>query len=75
MTADPIAAMQAAEQKLLGMANGLGKFAIAVGARLTDAEQLALERLQLDDRVRLIDVSTIAEMPGHLFRVFMVIKT
>ena len=75
MTADPITAMRDAESKILALANELGKFGVPLTANLADDQQLALERLQLSGRIRLIDVSLVShpEMPG-LYRMFQVMK-
>lgn len=47
------------------------KFAIQLGAELSPSEALALEWLQLNRWITLIDVSTISAMPG-VFRIFLV---
>lgn len=48
------------------------KFGIEIGQQLPEDKQAALERLQLRDWVRLIDVSPVAAMPGKIFRIFLV---
>ena len=59
-----------AEHALLSlMTSETHKFAIAVDYPLTQAQQDALERLQLRDWIRLIDVSSIACMPVTAFPV------
>ena len=64
-----------AELGLLRHANERSKFAIALGAPVTEADQLALERLQEREWIRLIDVTTIASgRPGQVFRVFLLTK-
>jgi hypothetical protein len=64
--------MSAAMGKILSLANERGKFAIEVGFRIDREEQDGLEELLLTGRVRLIDVSPIADMPGS-FRVFQIV--
>ena len=67
-----------AEHVLLSlMTSDTHKFAIALNYPLSEAQQFALERLQLRDWVRLIDVSSIActpvtAFPVAVFRVFRV---
>lgn len=46
------------------------KFAIQLGAELSDRDALALEWLQLNRWITLIDVSTISAAPG-VFRIFL----
>lgn len=48
------------------------KFCIEIAQRVSEDQQAALERLQLRDWVRLIDISPVATMPGKLFRIFRV---
>lgn len=48
------------------------KFCIEVAQPLSQQQQDALERLQLRDWIRLIDISPIGSMPGKIFRVFRV---
>ena len=48
------------------------KMAIEVGCPLEEPLQTALERLQVRDWVRLIDVSPIAALRGKLLRIFRV---
>lgn len=48
------------------------KMGIEVGCPLQVALQEALERMQMRDWVRLIDVSPIAALPGKLLRIFRV---
>lgn len=48
------------------------KFAIQLGYTLDRDEQDALERLMLRDWIRLIDISTVAAMPGKLMRIFRI---
>ena len=62
-----------AERELLSlMTRDTHKFAIAVDFQLTQAQQHALERLQLRDWIRLIDVSVISVSYGKIVRVFRV---
>lgn len=61
---------QIAERNFLRLASERGKFAISVTANMSQAAHDALERLQLRDWIRLIDVSPIATQPG-LYRIFM----
>lgn len=62
------------EQEILGLANENGKFAIELDYVGSAEWQLAFERLQLSGRIRLIDLSPVADFPGKLFRVFMVVR-
>lgn len=48
------------------------KFCIEIAQRVSEDQQAALERLQLRDWIRLIDISPVAAMPGKIFRVFRV---
>jgi len=48
------------------------KFIVEIGQALSQPQQEALERLQLRDWIRLIDVSPVANIPGRMFRVFRV---
>lgn len=65
-------AEEKAELELLKLSSEKGKFAIAVGYPMSQEQQDALERLQLRDWIRLIDVSTIEhDKKFRLFRVFM----
>lgn len=70
---NPITDMRAAEHEILALANGLGKFAVGMGP-LPDRLQLALERLQLDDRIRLIDVTPLPHIAPGVFRCFKVVR-
>jgi hypothetical protein len=45
-------------------------FAIELGARMGPDKQFALERMQRNGWVRLIDLSPITEVPGRVFRLF-----
>lgn len=61
------------EFELLKMASEKSKFAIALSYKSTPEQQLALERLQDKEWVKLIDVSPLAYgPPGVIFRVFKV---
>lgn len=63
----PPAPLTPGEREVLALATpDTRKFAVEIGVC-----SFALEQLQLDNRVRLIDVTTIAALPG-LMRVFMV---
>lgn len=63
------------ERKILALANENGKFAIEVAyTGWTLQGQQALERLQLREWVRLIDVTPVAAYPNRLFRAFMLTK-
>lgn len=64
--------MCAAEDEILALANHVGKFAIQLDLLQPARQQLALERLQISGRIRLIDVSPVAYHPGVLFRIFLV---
>jgi hypothetical protein len=60
-----------AELALMKLANEHGKFALSFGS-FSDEQTLALERLQIREWVRLIDVNFIASGPmATPFRVFM----
>ncbi len=48
------------------------KMSIEVGCPLQVSLQQALERMQMRDWIRLIDVSPIAALPGKLLRIFRV---
>lgn len=72
MSVDPIEAMRAAENKILEFANDIGKFGIEVGMVMAPDLQLALERLQVSGRIRLIDVSPVSTVAGRLLRIFLV---
>lgn len=48
------------------------KLAIEYGYQFDDRAQLALERLQLRDWIRLIDISPVHAAPGRVMRVFRV---
>lgn len=62
-----------AEFCILGlMTKDTHKFAIDVFWSGDPAQHQALERMLLRDWIRLIDVSTVAHMPGHLLRIFLV---
>jgi len=57
---------------LLKLANDNGKFAIQVAKALPYDQQQALEWMQLQDWIRLIDVTPVsAHSPGGVFRVFL----
>lgn len=60
------------EATILSLANENGKFAVPLRATLNDREALALERLQLRDWIRLIDVTPIAATAGAVVRVFRI---
>lgn len=63
----PPAPLTHAEREILSLATpDTRKFAVVVGI-----SSATLEQLQIDHRVRLIDVTTIAALPG-LHRIFMV---
>jgi hypothetical protein len=64
---------EAEELKLLKLSSEKGKFAINVGTRMSQAAQLALERLQEREWIKLIDVTPIASQSG-IFRVFLLTK-
>lgn len=69
MTLDELCEMRV----LSSMTRDTRKFAIEIGYRFRgNNEQFALERLQLRDWIRLIDVSPVAELPGRIMRVFRV---
>lgn len=61
---------QEAEFDLLKLATEHGKFALGV-TYAVERTQLALERLQLRDWVRLIDIAFIGAGQGQLCRVFL----
>jgi hypothetical protein len=61
-----------AEYELLKLANDKGKFAIPMAANMTDDHSDALERLQLREWIKLIDVSPLSIQTGKVFRVFMI---
>jgi hypothetical protein len=48
-----------------------GKFAAEVGMALSPVRQDALEWMQLNGWITLIDVTPLASDPGKLFRVFL----
>ena len=54
------------------MTPGTHKIGVPIIADLSAEQQFALERLQLRDWVRLIDVSVASGVPGHLLRIFRV---
>lgn len=56
--------------EVLSKASDSGKFAVPMGAYLPAPTQLALERAQINEWVRLIDVSPIRALDG-IMRVFM----
>jgi hypothetical protein len=63
---------QEAELKMLGYASEKGKFALSVTAKLSKDEQEALERLQLREWIKLIDIAPLFTGEGfRLVRVFM----
>jgi hypothetical protein len=64
---------EAEELKLLKLSSEKGKFAVGIGHKMSPAAQLALERLQEREWIRLIDVTPIAEGPG-VYRVFLLTK-
>ncbi len=49
-----------------------GKFAVEVGLQLSQVRQEALEWMQLNRWISLIDLTPIEAEPGRLFRVFLV---
>lgn len=62
-----------AEYKVLAlMTPDTHKFAIQVNYPLSEEKQQALERLQLRDWIRLIDVADVSAFPGVLMRIFLV---
>jgi hypothetical protein len=64
---------QRAERKLLRLASEKGKFVVSITAAMTEETQGALERLQLREWIRLIDVTPIGPKP-RLYRVFLLTK-
>jgi hypothetical protein len=64
---------EVAELGLLRLASEKGKFAVSIRRNMSQADQDALERLQLREWIKLIDVTPIwlSEGRGDLFRIFM----
>jgi len=63
---------QQCEMNLLKRMNTQHKLGIQVDYSLSEDLQRALERLQLKDWIRLIDVATIEASCGKLMRIFLV---